>query len=42
MKMEGMEGEVYIDNADDNTEMEVTEQQEEEEEQVGVKYFHIF
>ena len=39
--MEGMEGEVYIDNADDNTEMEVTEQQEEEE-QVGVEYFHIF
>ena len=23
--MEGMEGEVYIDNADDNTEMEVTD-----------------
>ena len=39
MKMEGMEGEVYIDNADDNTEMEVTGQQEE---QVGVEYFHIF
>ena len=29
--MEGMEGEVYIDNADDNTEMELADQQEEEE-----------
>ena len=31
--MEGMEGEVYIDNADDNTEMELADQQEEGEEE---------
>ena len=29
--MEGMEGEVYIDNADDNTEMEVRDQYQGEE-----------
>ena len=30
-KMEGMEGEVYIDNADDNTEMEISEEELPEE-----------
>ena len=29
LRMEGMEGEVYIDNADDNTEMEVGQETEE-------------
>ena len=29
--MEGMEGEVYIDNADDNTEMEISEDEIPEE-----------